>query len=147
MPKATVEECQKISACELAEQGELSTRGERRVANATAVVTIRLPSGADQQQEISLVGLPAKFGGLQWLLVCPACFKSVRDLYLPPGRTVLACRRCYRLTYASQRERPPRSHAATQARLWAQIEKANKRREKACGVRIKTSTSDKQTKT
>lgn len=47
------------------------------------------------------------YGGLRWWFLCPKkmdgrpCRRRVRKLYLPPWETVLGCRHCYGLSYAS----------------------------------------------
>jgi hypothetical protein len=50
------------------------------------------------------------YGGLRWWYICPAwvagraCRRRVRKLYLSPGGGYFAYRRCYRLSYTSQRQ-------------------------------------------
>ncbi len=46
-------------------------------------------------------------GYLFWF-ICNLCGKRARKLYVPRYTHVLACRRCHRLTYKSQRENIPR---------------------------------------
>jgi hypothetical protein len=46
---------------------------------------------------------PCTYGGRRPWFVCPGCRRRVRSLYA--GGKHLKCRHCYRLTYASSRER------------------------------------------
>ncbi len=152
MAKLTVDQCQRLSVDDLAGKAALATQASGPMQHATAVVTIARPGGEETEQAVELVAHPMRFGGWRWWLICGGCFQRADALYLPPGREVLACRKCHRLCYRSQREKPPRvdgphGHDRIRAAMLKQMDKANKRREKACGVRIKTSTSDKQTKT
>ncbi len=43
------------------------------------------------------------YGGVRLWWLCPLCRRRCRMLYAPPGSTVLACRFCHGLNYASQR--------------------------------------------
>jgi len=64
-----------------------------------------------------IVGLEAtscRFGGIRYWFVCPlmrgadACDERVGKLYLPPNGKYFGCRKCYNLTYRSQKERKPK---------------------------------------
>lgn len=53
-----------------------------------------------QRIPLTATGLPR--GGHRWWFACPACGRRRGVLVLPAGERVFACRRCYRLLYASQ---------------------------------------------
>jgi hypothetical protein len=70
---------------------------------------------------IYVVASRPPFGGLRWWFVCPRSRRRVRMLHLPLGAHRFACRRAYRLAYASQRgtaiDRAHRGKAKIKARL------------------------------
>src|SRR5215211_1449773 len=55
----------------------------------------------DVDQLIYLSASRPPFGGLRWWFVCPHSRRRVRTLHLPLGTRRFACRRAYRLAYAS----------------------------------------------
>jgi hypothetical protein len=59
-------------------------------------------------QGAELLGLPMRFGGVRWWLVCPRCHRFGAALYLPTvtGSRRWGCRRCYGLRYLTQRLEP-----------------------------------------
>ncbi|MBN1630385.1 MAG: hypothetical protein JW990_11520 [Thermoleophilia bacterium] len=57
-------------------------------------------------QWILLERAPAAIGGERLWFACGWCEKSVRKLYLPPGRTIFGCRMCHSLSYRSRQSRP-----------------------------------------
>jgi hypothetical protein len=75
----------------------------------------------DIDELIYLVVSRPPFGGLRWWFVCPLTRRRVRMLHLPLGARRFACRRAYRLAYASQRgtatDRAHRGQAKIKARL------------------------------
>jgi len=54
------------------------------------------------------------FGGVRWWFTCPRCAGRAAKLHLPPGDKRFLCRRCWGLSYESQRE-SPMFRALTQA--------------------------------
>jgi hypothetical protein len=50
---------------------------------------------------VELQPTQTNFGGLRYWFLCPSCHRRVGKLYLPKGRTRLACRQCHGLTYCS----------------------------------------------
>jgi hypothetical protein len=66
--------------------------------------------------EVKVETRKLRFGGVRRCFLCPAigCGQRVRILYLPPGARYFACRRCYRISYAS-RNRNPRNAALDKA--------------------------------
>lgn len=60
-------------------------------------------------QQIRLMPRPVPRGGLRWVARCPEC-QERRAVYLfvPPGGTRLACRRCCGLLYRSSQRSDPR---------------------------------------
>lgn len=42
--------------------------------------------------------------GFVFWFICALCSRRVKYLYFPPNSTILACRRCHRLTYDKQNE-------------------------------------------
>jgi hypothetical protein len=63
------------------------------------------PGGPIQEYAVDVSGLVTPTGGRRGLWACPACGRSAADLYLPPDRDRLGCRRCCGLSYRSQRTR------------------------------------------
>jgi hypothetical protein len=59
----------------------------------------------DQEYDICLDRTPCNYGGMRTWFLCPArgCGRRVAKLFL--GGRIFACRHCYRLAYACQRER------------------------------------------
>lgn len=57
----------------------------------------------DVEQRVSLSYTSANFGGERPWFVCPHCHRRCGKLY---GGSRFYCRKCWGLTYASQRERP-----------------------------------------
>lgn len=57
-------------------------------------------------QWILLERAPAAIGGERLWFACGWCEKSVRKLYLPPGRSIFGCRTCHALSYRSRQSRP-----------------------------------------
>ncbi len=62
--------------------------------------------GPEQEQFIGFQyhAHPRNFGGFQTYFLCPKCQKRFTTLYLLQNN--FRCRKCHRLPYASQRERP-----------------------------------------
>ncbi|MFH2063161.1 MAG: hypothetical protein ABIJ46_03335 [bacterium] len=67
----------------------------------------------DQDYRIRLTTTRPNYGGVRWWFVCPlsrngrACDRRVGVLYL--GGRYFGCRRCYRLPYDKQANKPPAS--------------------------------------
>lgn len=59
-----------------------------------------------QEYYIGFTFTPCNYGGqCRWFL-CPLCGGRCRKLYFGNGASILGCRSCYRLAYASQRISP-----------------------------------------
>jgi hypothetical protein len=54
-------------------------------------------------QRIRLRPCPGGFGGTRYYFECPRCDRNYRKLFLAPGKSQFACRRCEGLRYTSQR--------------------------------------------
>jgi hypothetical protein len=54
-------------------------------------------------QRIRLRPCPGEFGGTRYYFECPCCDRNYRKLFLVPGKSQFACRRCEGLRYTSQR--------------------------------------------
>jgi len=67
--------------------------------------------------KVNLISTRCNFGGVRWWWLCPITGRRVAKLYLPPGATVFAARKAYRLPYRSQRESGIDRTHARQARL------------------------------
>ena len=86
------------------------TVNDRQVAGITihvAVQAVQLrwqkrSTGESLDQWIQLQSTPCRFGGARQWFTCPRCSKRVAILY-GPGQ-FFACRGCYGLAYASQKE-------------------------------------------
>ena len=90
------------------------TVGGRAVANIQGRVEVdrvvllyRHRSGDDEswqdvEQPVRFDHTPCTYGGTRRWWICPSCGRRVAVVY-GPGR-LFACRHCYRLVYASQRE-------------------------------------------
>ncbi len=61
-------------------------------------------SGVEYDYKVDFETQARHFGGQQWYFRCPECDARASKLYLPPGASRFACRRCHRLTYASCQE-------------------------------------------
>jgi hypothetical protein len=64
-------------------------------------------------QEIRIIHSACNYGGRRYWFLCPGlgldgCDLRVTGLYLPPGESAFACRRCYRLTYTSTKQHDKR---------------------------------------
>jgi hypothetical protein len=93
--------------CKWTRNGE-TVASIRVVAEADRVILIyRHQSGGgewkDERYPVRLAWTPCRYGGARAWFVCPAlgCGRRVAILY---GGGIFACRHCYRLAYASQRE-------------------------------------------
>ncbi len=56
--------------------------------------------------DIRLVAEACRFGGLRWFAICPATWRKVSKLYLPPGAKRFLARKAWKLAYASQHVAP-----------------------------------------
>ena len=56
------------------------------------------------ENNIQLTQGPVGFGCIRYYFLCPNCGRRYSKLYLPPGATRFACRKCYDLTYTSCQE-------------------------------------------
>jgi hypothetical protein len=80
-------------------------------------------NGAAQDYRVGLRRAPCRLGGFRWWWQCPQTGCDAAKLYLPPGATVFASRRAYRMAYISERGGAiDRSHRR-QARLYAKLGK------------------------
>jgi hypothetical protein len=84
----------------LADIGIIGGRDQIRL-----VYRVRRGEGPWQEidEAVGLVWRPCPFGGERPLFCCPGCRRPVLKLYGANSRFL--CRHCYRLTYASRRER------------------------------------------
>ena len=55
------------------------------------------------EQRIEITTSKTNFGGERYWFYC-GCWRQVGKLYLPPGKTIFRCRRCYNLTYRSAQQ-------------------------------------------
>jgi hypothetical protein len=89
--------------------------------SVTQTISYRVPGQSTfADTHIKLVASRPNFGGVRWWFVCP-CGRRVARLYLPRGRWQLACRRCHRLAYASQRLSRPDRIRRRARKLWHKI--------------------------
>jgi hypothetical protein len=69
-----------------------------------------MPARVHVRYTIALATIAVHRGGIRWAWRCPlvrdgvACTQRVERVYLPPGRTYFACRRCHDLVYRSSQE-------------------------------------------
>jgi hypothetical protein len=71
--------------------------------------------------KVYLTSTRCNFGGVRWWWLCPSTGRQVAKLYLPPGGTIFAARKAYRLPYRIQREsKIDRTHSR-QARLFKKL--------------------------
>lgn len=78
-------------------------------------------NGGPKDYRVRLEAMPCHYGGLRWWWVCPASGRRAAKLYLPPGATMFAARKAYRLAYRSQREPVIDRTHARQARLYRKL--------------------------
>lgn len=97
-----------------AETGEVRSSLSYEVRTTGPAPYVRLhytitPTGEEIDYRVRLQTTRPHYGGVRWWFTCPAlgCGRRCGVLYLPPGGNVYACRKCYRLAYASQRETLP----------------------------------------
>ncbi len=87
--------------------GETVASIQMRAEQDRVILIYRHRSGdaewKDEQYAVRIVRTPCNLGGLRAWFICPAvgCGRRVAILY---GGGIFACRRCYRLAYASARE-------------------------------------------
>ena len=110
---ATIERCAVLRVRDLLP--ELRSR-----SNPAQPTSITVSSRVTRGQTLALVPSRPHFGGVRWWIVC-GCRRRVDTVYLPPGSSFFACRRCHQLAYATQRmSRAGRSqHRAT--KFWRKI--------------------------
>jgi hypothetical protein len=76
-------------------------------------------NGLSQDYRIRIASSPCNYGGLRWWWRCPRSGRRVSKLYLPPGASIFASRKLYRLAYRSQRVTAlDRSHGRLQRLHW-----------------------------
>jgi hypothetical protein len=78
-------------------------------------------NGTARDYRVRLEATPCHYGGLRWWWVCPVSGRRTAKLYLPPGATIFAARKAYRLAYRSQREATIDRTHARQARLYRRL--------------------------
>ncbi len=74
-------------------------------------------------QWVHMVKTMTQFGGYRHWFLCPYCRKKYAKLWNRPGDTKFACRKCYNLTYRSQKE-----HNGSTHRWFKQFTGGNSRR-------------------
>jgi hypothetical protein len=80
-----------------------------------------IDDGQPMDYRVQIEASPCHYGGMRWWWVCPISGQRAAKLYLPPGATVFAARRTYRLAYRSQRDaKIDRTHAR-QRRLYSKL--------------------------
>lgn len=62
-----------------------------------------------------------RYGGVRYWWLCPACGGRVTTLYLPPGVSAPACRRCYRLTYKTRQAHDKRDDRYRRLPPWERL--------------------------
>ena len=62
-----------------------------------------------------------RYGGVRSWWLCPACGGRVTTLYLPPGVSAPACRRCYRLTYKTRQAHDKRDDRYRRLPPWERL--------------------------
>ena len=90
----------------------------------------------DFEQKINLLTTPCNYGGKRYWLQCPYCFNRVGVLAL--GGSLFACRRCYKVPYASQQESRPDRINRAQRKLAARMFEDEDRGIKKKGLHWKT---------
>lgn len=63
-------------------------------------------NGTPKDYRVQIETTACNYGGVRWWWVCPLSGRRAAKLYLPPGASVFAARKTYRLPYRSQREAP-----------------------------------------
>ena len=66
----------------------------------------RWPGGPEIALRLSALYTSQHFGGFRRWFACPNCGRRVGKLYSPSQSLPFACRRCWRLVYASQYQNP-----------------------------------------
>ena len=74
-----------------------------------------------QDYYVRVVRTPCRFGGWRWWWICPLTGQMAGILHLPPGEAMFACRRAYRLAYASERESGLASTHSRQQRIFKKL--------------------------
>jgi hypothetical protein len=78
-------------------------------------------NGTPKDYRITMHRTPCRFGGFRWWWVCPRTGHLAAKLYLPPGATMFASRRAYRMAYRSELGGPmDRSHLR-QGRIYEKL--------------------------
>ncbi len=78
-------------------------------------------NGTPKDYRVPLEATPCHYGGLRWWWICSASGRRAAKLYLPPGATMFAARKAYRLAYRSQREAGLDRTHTRQARLYRKL--------------------------
>lgn len=115
--RPTVEECLKLPVKALKEfgalsqgsMGSLSWDNQSRISYETRwedMIVLKwrtLDDNQGHEQHLGFQWLAHKrhYGGYQYYLVCPECYRPCMDVYLYGS---FACRLCHQLSYSSQRE-------------------------------------------
>jgi hypothetical protein len=60
-------------------------------------------NGQPADYRVRITSTPCHYGGRRWWWKCPQSGHRIAKLYLPPGATIFAARKVYRLAYRSQR--------------------------------------------
>jgi hypothetical protein len=95
---------------DLADVGD-QLKGRKGAPNASFEMTCTRSDGTSFSARVGFVTTPLHFGGHRLWFCCPRCRKRCSVLF--GGRDVIGCRRCLRLSYASQSEAPrDRAHRA-----------------------------------
>jgi hypothetical protein len=89
----------------------------------TASVRLRyvVNDGTPKDYRIWLESWPCHYGGHRWWWICPVSGRRATKLLLPPGATVFAHRKAYRLTYQSQRDCPIHRSHSRQRRIFRRL--------------------------
>ena len=118
--KTTVEKCLSISISQFHARcmdrcvsGQISWVNERTGEELSSIAYVYLPpdqtepmillsykvDGGTVQEPITLQRTIPHFGGARWWFTCPLCKRRMGILYIAPGETFFACRKCHNLAY------------------------------------------------
>lgn len=102
-------------------RAEIAFEADLAYSNTAAVRLRYAVNGIPKDYRVWLETSHCHYGGRRWWWICPISGHRATKLLLPPGATVFAHRKAYRLDYQSQRASPiDRSHSR-QRRLFRRL--------------------------